>query len=184
MLFDVLRELREPMGAVNEFELREPQVKAGDVTIRDLEGTVRFVRTDRGLLTRLRASGLIDEECSRCLTPTQSAVHVDFEEEYVPEFDAVTGSAIRLSEEEQQDVFRIDPRWELDLREGLRQYILMNEPAKPLCKADCAGLCPVCGADMNAGPHECEPPADERWSALTGLGETNQRTDTTDTRRN
>lgn len=169
MLFDVLRELREPMGAVNEFDLHEPQVKAGDVTIRDLVGTVRFVRTDRGLLTRLQASGLIDEECSRCLTPTESPVEVDFEEEYVPLFDGNTGSPIRLSEEEEEETFRISLRWELDLREGLRQYILMNEPAKPLCKADCAGLCPVCGADMNAGPHECEPQGDERWSALAGL---------------
>lgn len=169
MLFDVLRELREPMGAVNEFDLHEPQVKAGDVTIRALEGSVRLVRTDRGLLARTRASGLIDEVCSRCLVPTESPVDVDFEEEYVPEFDANTGAAIRLSEQEQEDVFRITPRWELDLREGLRQYILMNEPAKPLCKPDCAGLCPVCGADMNAGPHECEAQTDERWSALAGL---------------
>lgn len=169
MLFDVLRELRQPVGSVNEFDLHEAQAKAGDVTIRDLEGAVRFLRTDRGLLARTRASGLIDEECSRCLTPTQSPVTVDFEEEYVPLLDANTGSPIRLREQEEEEVFRINSRWELDLREGLRQYILMNEPAKPLCKADCAGLCPVCGADMNAGPHECEPPTDERWSALAGL---------------
>ena len=169
MLFNVLRELRQAIGAVNEFELHEPQVKAGDVTIRDLEGTVLLLRTDRGLLARLRASGLIDEECSRCLTPTESTVHVEFEEEYVPLFDANTGSPVRLSEEEEYETFRVSPRWELDLREGLRQYILMNEPAKPLCKADCAGLCPVCGADLNAGPHECEPQADERWNAPAGL---------------
>lgn len=169
MLFNVLHELRQAIGAVNDFDLSEPQVKAGDVTIRDLAGTVRLLRTDRGLLTRTRASGLIDEVCSRCLTPTQSPVTVDFEEEYVPVFDANTGSPIRLSEEEEEETFRISPRWELDLREGLRQYILMNEPTKPLCKPDCAGLCPVCGADMNAGPHECEPQSDERWSALAGL---------------
>jgi uncharacterized protein len=177
MLFNVLHELRQSLGAVNEFDLRDRQVKAGDVTIRDLEGTASFLRTDRGLLARTRASGLIDEECSRCLKPVQSPVHVDFEEEYVPLFDANTGAPIRLSEEEEEVTFRIGPRWDLDLREGLRQYILMNEPAKPLCKPDCAGLCPVCGADMNAGPHECEAQKDERWSALTGLPETNQQTD-------
>ena len=169
MLFNVLRELRQAIGAVSEFDLHEPLVKAGDVTIRDLEGTIRILRTHRGLLARTRASGLIDEVCSRCLTPTESAVTVDFEEEYLPLFDANTGSPIRLSEEEEAETFRITPRWELDLREGLRQYILMNEPAKPLCKIDCAGLCPVCGADINAGPHECEPRGDERWSALAGL---------------
>ncbi len=169
MLFNVLRELRQGIGAVNKFDLSEAQVKAGDLTIRGLKGTVGFLRTDRGLLARTRATGLIDEVCSRCLTPTESAVTVDFEEEYVPLFDANTGAPIRLSPEEEEDLFRINPRGELDLREGLRQYILMNEPAKPLCKPDCAGLCPVCGADMNAGPHECDAQTDERWSALAGL---------------
>jgi uncharacterized protein len=169
MLFNVLNELRQPMGSVNEYDLHEREVKAGDVTIRDLNGAVRLLRTDRGLLAKTKASGSIDEECSRCLVPTVSPVEVEFEEEYIPEFDANTGTAIYLTPEEQQDTFRISPHWELDLREGLRQYILMNEPAKPLCKPDCLGLCPACGADLNAGPHNCEPQRDERWSALAGL---------------
>jgi uncharacterized protein len=169
MIFNVLRELRQTIGSVNEYDLDEAQVKAGDVTIRDLQGTVQFLRTDRGLLARVRANGLMDEECSRCLAPTQSKVTAKFEEEYVPVYDANTGAPVHLSEQEEEDVFRINARYELDLREGLRQYILMNEPAKPLCRPDCAGLCPTCGRDLNAGPHECEAPLDERWSALAGL---------------
>lgn len=169
MLFNVLNELRQPIGSVSEYELNEREEKTGDVTIRDLHGAVHLLRTDRGLLARTRAMGMIDEECSRCLALTVSPVSVDFEEEFIPLFDANTGGAIHLTPEEEEDAFRINLRWELDLREGLRQYILMNEPAKPLCKADCLGLCAICGADLNAGPHECEPPADERWSALTGL---------------
>jgi uncharacterized protein len=94
---------------------------------------------------------------------------VDFEEEYVPLIDANTGAPIRIDESEEEDTFRVDHRFELDLREALRQYILMYEPTKPLCRADCAGLCPDCGADMNIGPHECEQPTDGRWSALAGL---------------
>jgi uncharacterized protein len=96
-------------------------------------------------------------------------VTVDFEEEYVPLVDANTGAPVHVEESEDEETFRVSARFELDLREALRQYILMYEPAKPLCRADCAGLCPVCGADMNAGPHECEQPTDERWSALSGL---------------
>ena len=169
MLFHVLNELRQPIGSVSEIDLHEAEVKAGDIVIRDLEGTVRLLRTDRGLLTRLRAKGTIDEECARCLREVRVPVKVSFEEEYVPMFDPNTGASIYLAGEEQDVTFRINPRFELDLREGLRQYILMSEPAKPLCRPDCAGLCPICGTDLNAGPHECEPSADERWSALAGL---------------
>ena len=86
MLFNVLRELRQAIGAVSEFDLSEPQKKAGDVTIRNLKGAIRILRTHRGLLVRTRATGLIDEVCSRCLTPTESAVTVDFEEEYCAPF--------------------------------------------------------------------------------------------------
>jgi uncharacterized protein len=67
------------------------------------------------------------------------------------------------------EAFRIDNRFDLDLREALRQYILISEPIKPLCKLECAGLCPVCGADLNEGPHRCEEPTDERWNVLAGL---------------
>lgn len=167
MLFNVLHELRQGIGAVNEYELREAETKVDDVLIRNLEGTVRFLRTDRGLLARVRALGTMDEECSRCLHAVLAPVEIDFEEEYVPEIDADTGTPLRTKDVE--DAFRISPRFELDLREGLRQYILISEPAKPLCKAECAGLCTICGADLNAGPHECEQATDERWSTLAGL---------------
>jgi Predicted metal-binding, possibly nucleic acid-binding protein len=169
MLFNVLNDLRHPIGTVSEAGLLEPEVKAGDLVIRDLQGTARFLRTDRGLLVRMRAKGMIDEECSRCLREVRAPVEVDFEEEYVPLFDPNTGTRIYLGADEEDVTFRVNARFDLDLREGLRQYILMFEPAKPLCRADCAGLCPICGTDMNAGPHECKSLTDERWSALAGL---------------
>jgi len=55
------------------------------------------------------------------------------------------------------------------LEEALRQYILMCEPAKPLCTPQCAGLCPGCGADLNVDACRCAAAADERWSVLAGF---------------
>ncbi len=167
MLFNVLNDLRQPMGTVSEAELCEPEVKAGDLVISDLKGTARFLRTDRGLLVRMRAKGAIDEECSRCLRDVRWPVEVDFEEEYVPLLDPNTGTCIYLGADEEDVTFRVNARFDLDLREGLRQYILMFEPAKPLCRADCAGLCLICGIDKNSGPHACL--TDERWNALARL---------------
>jgi uncharacterized protein len=166
LLLNVLRELRQSIGSINEYEFEEASLQVDDGTIRDLSGTITLLRTDRGLLATVTADGRLDAECSRCLKPTEADIHVDFKEEYVPVMDADTGSPVRIEDDE---TFRINRRFDLDLREGLRQYILISEPAKPLCQAACAGLCPACGADLNLGPHECEQDIDERWSALAGL---------------
>ena len=44
---------------------------------------------------------------------------------------------------------------------------LLDTPSTPVCRPDCAGLCPTCGIDLNDGQCECVgPPADPRWAAL------------------
>ena len=70
-------------------------------------------------------------------------------------------------------VFTIDEHNILDLGEAIRQYSVMATPAKPLCKEDCAGLCPTCGANLNNGTCGCPPqPVDHRWDALRKLAVT------------
>jgi uncharacterized protein len=165
---NVLRELRQRIGSVSEYEIQEPSLLVDDARIRGIQGSITLLRTDRGLLATVRVQGQLNARCSRCLTDTQADVAVKFQEEYVPMVDADTGSPVRLPPDN-DETFRIDKRFDLDLREALRQYILISEPVSPLCREDCAGLCPECGADLNAGPHQCEQPPDERWSALTGL---------------
>ncbi|HET7042961.1 MAG TPA: DUF177 domain-containing protein [Gemmatimonadales bacterium] len=43
----------------------------------------------------------------------------------------------------------------VDLRPVLREELVLAVPTYLLCREDCAGLCPRCGADLNQGPHEC-----------------------------
>lgn len=167
LTLNVLTELRQRIGSANEYEIDEPYLAVDDQRIEDIRGSLRLLRTDRGLLAKVDAEGATDARCSRCDEALRIPVHLDFEEEYVPLLDPNTSATVYLAEDD--ETFRIDKRYELDLREGLRQYILISEPVKPLCKPDCAGLCPMCGADRNEGPHECEEPPDERWSALAGL---------------
>jgi len=167
MQLNVLTELRQRVGSVTVVDFEEPPLKADDLELTGLKGSVSLLRTDKGLLVSVEASGAAREKCSRCLVEITCPIEVDFEEEYVPVIDAGTGAPLRI--DEAGDLFHIGPDFTLDLREGLRQYILMSEPAKPLCKADCAGLCPSCGADLNRGPCGCAPRTDERWQALAGL---------------
>ncbi len=65
-----------------------------------------------------------------------------------------------------------DEQWafdgeELDLEPMVRELLLLELPLAPLCREDCAGLCPTCGADRNEGACGCaQRPVDPRWQAL------------------
>ena len=60
----------------------------------------------------------------------------------------------------------------LDLTGWARDAIALELPDKILCGSDCAGLCAVCGKNLNDEPHmHDEEPTDSRWAALEGLRE-------------
>jgi uncharacterized protein len=60
----------------------------------------------------------------------------------------------------------------LDLTAWSRDAVALALPEKILCRADCAGLCPMCGKNLNEEPHEHEEEqSDSRWSALESLRE-------------
>lgn len=58
----------------------------------------------------------------------------------------------------------------VDLTPDMREATLLALPAYPVCKAECLGLCPKCGKDLNEGPCACKPEPDPRWGALGDLG--------------
>ena len=167
MQFNVLPELRHSIGAVSELEFEEQSVRVDDMGLHDLSGTASLLRTDRGLLVTLRAKAVASVRCSRCLADMEMPLEILFEEEFVPVVDANTGAPIRSALP--ADTFRIGPDFVLDLHEAVRQYILLSEPAKPLCRPDCRGICPNCGADLNRGACGCATEGDSRWQTLAGL---------------
>ena len=59
---------------------------------------------------------------------------------------------------------------ELDVSSWARDMVALALPEQILCRPDCAGLCPVCGKNLNEEPHEHpEEPVDSRWEALNAL---------------
>ena len=92
-------------------------------------------------------TGTAAGECRRCLVPVESAVSGNAHLLYA---DADDENA------DEPDVFPIgDSGTILDLRPALREQWLLEAPALPLCRPDCKGFCPTCGADLNAGPCAC-----------------------------
>jgi uncharacterized protein len=108
-------------------------------------------------------SGVTQQDCRRCLTPTEASVDA--------EVHAIFAEPGGHEDEDDPDVYPVggDRSDEIDLRPALREQWLLEVPAFLVCRPDCKGLCPKCGADLNAGACGCAPETDERWAALRKL---------------
>ncbi len=131
---------------------------------------VTLTRMQEDVLAVGKASTTALAECSRCLEDVPVVLHGEFEALYVPD----TG---RFAKRMEHPDFagsgqRVNVYSELtvDLSDEIRQCVLLELPMKPLCRPDCAGLCPTCGANRNEGPCSCKPEAPESpWDALRKL---------------
>ncbi len=86
-------------------------------------------------------------ECRRCLAAVEFLVQGDLHLLFA---DADDENA------DEPDVFPLgDLGTTLDLRPAVREQWLLEAAVLPLCRPDCKGLCPTCGADLNAGPCDC-----------------------------
>jgi len=170
MRLHVAQLLKEGIGATRSYEVREVDVVDDDGSRGLVEGTLSLLRTKSGILVRATLRLHYPDVCSRCLKPIELPLELHIEEEYQPTVDVLTGTASPRPED--PSAFLIDEQHALDLTEAVRQYRVLAVPMQPLCQADCAGLCPVCGQNLNESTCAC--PRDEydpQWSALAKLAQ-------------
>ena len=92
-----------------------------------------------------RIAGTARGECRRCLKP----VEVPFD----APIEAVYSTAADMADD--PGVFPlVEPVTAIDLSDAVREEVGLTAPLWMLCREDCAGLCAVCGADLNEGPCE------------------------------
>ena len=133
-----------------------------------IAGRVRLLRTNRGILASADLHAALDLECSRCLREVVYPVELRFQEEYLPALDIATGRPLPTDDE--PDVARLTDHHELDLEPPVRDAILLAEPIAPVCRADCPGLCIVCGLRLDEGQHDHpDDDIDPRLEALRGF---------------
>lgn len=102
--------------------------------------------------------GSVASTCRRCLIDVQLNVSDALQ---------LVFAEAGLDEADEDDVVPIPPgSRELDLRPAVREEWLLAVPAFALCRADCKGICPTCGADRNTGTCDCVPDPDVRWAGL------------------
>lgn len=99
--------------------------------------------------------------CDRCLTPTEQMVEAALSLWLLAE------ERPDLDPDEQEIVLLQPDQREVDLAGLVAESLLLGKPSKALCQADCRGLCPQCGADLNRGQCDCpQDEMDDRWSDL------------------
>jgi uncharacterized protein len=161
------------------FDLRKLRLRSGDQTREAVEieleplllggqayepqpnpvpGELTVTRASSGTVLELAFDATLAGPCFRCLTDAELPVSLSLREY----------QATKPEGDEEQTEYLDDDR--LDLSAWAHDAIALALPDKILCRDDCAGLCPVCGKDLNAEPHEhVEETTDPRWAKLSEL---------------
>jgi uncharacterized protein len=103
--------------------------------------------------------------CSRCLETFTLPVDQAFDLRYQPHAKNTGEGEREIEEDDLTTAFYEND--EIDLGQLMREQFYLALPMKPLCTADCKGLCPVCGTNLNRGACECSRSwEDPRLAAL------------------
>jgi uncharacterized protein len=164
---------------VTTFDLRKLRLRSGDQAREDVgieleplllggqayepqpnpvSAELTVTRASSGTVLELAFDVSLEGPCFRCLTEAELPVSLRLREY----------EATKPEGDEEQTEYLDDDR--LDLSAWAHDAIALALPDKILCRPDCAGLCPVCGKDLNAEPHEhVEERTDPRWAKLSEL---------------
>ncbi|MEM8930421.1 MAG: DUF177 domain-containing protein [Acidobacteriota bacterium] len=160
----------EPFRWQESLDLEEGVLGDGLAALKavDCRGEIRSMTS--GLLMRARLGYQQTLECGRCLGRWSEPIDmsVDLLINVRPEgAESTSESEEELDREDLGLLVLTEPV--LDTEPMIVEQIRLGVPMKPLCRADCVGLCGRCGADLNQGPCSCEPEVDPRWGALAAL---------------
>jgi len=164
---NVAQQLKQPLGVTRLYKVSEKDKASG----YRVEGELKLVRTDKGILITGELNTITTLTCSRCLNVFEYPLTLSLAEEYIPKLDIISDTALPVPEW----LFAVDINHEICLDDALNQYTLTSLPMKPLCRPDCKGLCDHCGLNLNNGDCTCSHDIDPRWAALTGLAATVKR---------
>jgi uncharacterized protein len=160
LLINAAELLRRP-GSERRFNLEPTIADLGIVDPRfDPDATVAVSLRLESLTDGLVVDGTISapwaDSCRRCLAPAAGLVLSDVGELY----------QLVITD---PDAFEIVGD-QIDLGAMIREHILLDAPLAPVCRPDCAGLCPTCGVDLNTSTCDCvAADTDPRWEVLSQL---------------
>lgn len=140
---------------LNLVEIEGPSQEVGlpETVWRGLvRASFRVEKSGTRVSVRGTVASTVRLECVRCLNEFDLPVEAPF-----TVFADQSKKADRREEEEleRDDYMLFHDGRRLDLRESVRELLMLELPITPHCREDCPGLCPKCGADLNVGPCGC-----------------------------
>ena len=133
-------------GAAAEVGLSQPEWR------EQVRGAFKVERSGERVTVLGSVQSRAHLECVRCLRE-----FVLLLEAPLVVYAERSGSASRAEQEalERDDYMLFHDGRRLDLREPAREALLLEVPITPVCREDCPGLCPKCGAELTLGAHQC-----------------------------
>jgi uncharacterized protein len=137
-----------------DFKLEEPPLVGG-----------RAIRAGQDIRLRGEIKASVSAPCDRCLNEVTIRAEIPFDLFYAPADGARDQGGERELFERDLD-FAVYENDLIDLDEMILEQLELSLPSRVLCREDCRGLCPQCGADLNIEQCQCKPQIDPRWRAL------------------
>ena len=142
-------------GSVDFDEIRKKSETSGKVEIMRLKDALNVEMKDFSID--------VEFTCTKCLKKFKERVKVKSAERkflfYMPE-----------NPEDPNDLFLVDQkRQKINIREPLRQEIILHFPSIPVCYTGCKGMCPVCGVNRNERKCDCKPDKNSENKPLSKL---------------
>jgi len=136
-------------------------VLIGALPDSDLVLDLRLESVSEGVLVSGTIRVSLIGECARCLDPLTSELEVDIQQLFV-----YPGNEIDADDQDDEIGQLVDDY--VDLEPALRDAVVLALPLAPVCREDCPGLCPECGARLEeVGPQHRHDQVDPRWAALS-----------------
>lgn len=175
------RELVRRPGTMQELTrtVRAPEAIGTEVIAisadAPLELEIRLESVVEGILVSGSVHATATGACVRCLEPATYPVDVSFQELFAYADRAAHHREVADdSHQHDEDEVHVLEGDLIDLEPVLRDAVVPALPFQPVCRDDCPGLCPECGARLADDPDHHHETIDPRWATLTGLLAPNQ----------
>jgi DUF177 domain-containing protein len=124
--------------------------------------------TDGEIRVRGQVTVCMEADCDRCLEPASFPIDLAFDLFYAPAASAPPKEEVAVGPGESEVGFYEGDG--LELEDVLREQVLLALPMQWICRAECKGICLLCGQNRNLAGCDCQlKPVDDRWAALREL---------------
>ena len=172
--FDISDIIRT-VGMHRSYDIAEAPFTDEDVEyVAPITGSVAVTNSGRILLVRGNIKTVIAAECARCLADLREPIDAAIEEQYTlgevqnGAYNDITPAVVQ--DEENEVPLGLFDGTVINLGVLIRQAAILNATINPLCREDCAGLCPKCGKNRNESTCRCgESAGTKPFAALAEL---------------